>query len=892
MSEAESTPRKKRKTPEDATEFEREQLRFFLSQGDLAATLAALNPSLAWLPFLSEVRLIKNETQLVAWIERNFADAEAVREVVANLRFFGPDTANFLEHRLNAQADRLPPLLVKCWRLIIRHMRAAKQGFLQNSWYEIAPRIKAGETSAELIERVADALRPKLRLSKRISYPETSDETPTQPWDLMSIDYEVESDLTAEEVLSTWPEGAAAETDTRLLSALTKALTAALDDAKDVGVEGNEGYGTSDFDVPSVARHEQNTYRSGFHAIVRVMADLWERIAKKSTTLALPFVRDWYDRPHRLMRRLALFACADPVVPSDLAAHILIALPQRELFVTNSTVEVFRLIRARWNNFSRPQQEEILHRLCEGPSRSWYRDDADADTYIDRGRFDILAEMEREGFPLSLEAETVLAEIRARWPQWMLRPSAQAGFHFWHEGGRRIEGDYKKFESVTDEELVGEAKRQAAAAGFLAGDNWQALCGSDPDRALRGLDAAANKGDWPSELWERLLWARKQCTEAGSEQRIAELLLAWPSDSFGKIAAAASSWLDEHAKTLVDAVLWPLWDRIADVALADTRQARMRDALTEALNSAPGRLAEILLRKLGGRGGENELSGDMQQRFDKLVDTPGRSGFLARIRFASEVSMLFERAPAWCRARIVPLFDWACPDAAEAWSARKYATYIGSPELFGLTKKPMLDMFGRNDVPADDIRVFAEWLIIVLIANHQAGERYPLTATEARAALRRAGPSALSSVGHMLAIEMEKVGPEEKARHWQTVVGPVFQAVWPLDVELQTSATTFKLTQILRATGDAFPEAADVIIPFIRPDDRDRQTTVFSIVNAPEGLYASAPDKMLDLLAAVVGEASPGRVYLLNKALDRIRVARPSLAETRKFQKLLSYATS
>ena len=37
-------------TPDNATAFEREQLGFFLSQGDLATMLATLNPSLAWLP--------------------------------------------------------------------------------------------------------------------------------------------------------------------------------------------------------------------------------------------------------------------------------------------------------------------------------------------------------------------------------------------------------------------------------------------------------------------------------------------------------------------------------------------------------------------------------------------------------------------------------------------------------------------------------------------------------------------------------------------------------------------------------------------------------------------------------------------------------------------------
>jgi hypothetical protein len=318
----------------------------------------------------------------------------------------------------------------------------------------------------------------------------------------------------------------------------------------------------------------------------------------------------------------------------------------------------------------------------------------------------------------------------------------------------------------------------------------------------------------------------------------------------------------------------------------------MRDALTDALNAPAGRLAEVLLQKLTKSDSDSELPPELVQRFDRLIDAPGRQGFLARIRLAAEVSMLFERAPVWTRTKIVPLFDWTCRDAAEAWAARKFANYIGSPELFGLTKQPFLEMFARHDVTAEDLRIFAEWLTAIFIANQQCNDRYPLAANEARTALRHAGEKALPSVGHRLAIEMERAKPEEKITQWRKVVGPVFEAIWPLDIELQTSASTFKLTQILRAAGDAFPEAADVIIPFIRPDDQRTDTTVFSIAEAPEALYASAPGKMLDLLAAVVGDAAPGKVYSLDKPLERIRTLDPSLTQTRKFQKLLSHTAA
>ena len=562
----------RKKTPADATPFEREQLHFFLSSGDLAATLSEFNPSLAWLTSLSEMKLIQSERQLITWIERNFADVDAVRDVVANIQFFGRETADFLEFRLNTQTANLPPLLVKSWALIIRHMRTAKVGLAQDEWFEIEPQLKRGDHSVAVLERLANALRPKLKVGKRFSWRDTTeDNAPERPSDLMRIDYKVDDGVRSDDVLAAWPNNAEPETDESLLMQLTTALTGALADATDVGVEANEGYSTSDTDVPSVARHPQNEYHSGFQSIVRVMAEIWTGLAAKSRGRALAVAERWRDSPFRLMRRLAMFAFADPAVPAIVAANSLIDVPAGELFLTNSSVEAYRLIRARWSDFPAENQQQILRRICEGPPRSWFREGTEIDRYIDHSRYDFLSDMVRDGVNIGPEAEKLLTEIHDRWPQWQPKPAEQAGFHVWHESSSRgLGGDTDKLENISDGELVAEAKQIAATAEFMEGDSWQGLCLSDPDRALRGLDAAVMNGNWPKDYWEQLLWSRKVYADAGSEQKIAERLLQWPNDSFDTIAAAASSWLDDHAKTLSDALLWPLWDRIADSTLIET----------------------------------------------------------------------------------------------------------------------------------------------------------------------------------------------------------------------------------------------------------------------------------------------------------------------------------
>jgi hypothetical protein len=455
-------------------------------------------------------------------------------------------------------------------------MRAAKRGLAHSEWFDIAPQLKRGDCSVAVLERLASALRPKLKIGKRLSWKNTEEDTPERPSDLMSIDYEVEDSASSDHILAAWPTDAAAEIDESFLLQLTTVLNAALADATDIGVEGNEGYSTSDTDVPSVARHRQNEYRSGFQVIVRVMAEIWTRLASKSPGRAVAMAERWRDSSFRLTRPLALFSFANSNVPAKLGADMLIGLPSGELFLTNSSVEVYRLIHTRWKDFPAQKRRKILRRLCEGPPRSWFRDGAKIDDYLDRSRFDILSDMVRDGFDIGREAKKLLADIRARWPQWQLKPAERAGFHIWQEGPREIRGDPDKLRGIADDELVAKAREIASVTGFMEGDSWQGLCRSDPDRALRGLAAAAETGDWPPVYWEQLLWSLTAYADAATELTIAQLLLRWPKDRFGEIAAAASSWLHGHAKTLPDELLWPLWDCIADAVL--TEAAEVADA--------------------------------------------------------------------------------------------------------------------------------------------------------------------------------------------------------------------------------------------------------------------------------------------------------------------------
>jgi hypothetical protein len=197
-----------------------------------------------------------------------------------------------------------------------------------------------------------------------------------------------------------------------------------------------------------------------------------------------------------------------------------------------------------------------------------------------------------------------------------------------------------------------------------------------------------------------------------------------------------------------------------------------------------------------------------------------------------------------------------------------------------------LELFSRNEPSKEDRRVFADWLGVILVSNISHNNEYPLTLMEARSVLRQVDPEALSSFAHRLAIEMQGAEKGEKEKVWKEYIGPVFLGAWPLDAEIQSERHTFKLVQMLAATGKAFGEAADIVLPFIRSEEKQYHTSMFPLADASNEVYLSAPKKMLNLLAIIAGDAPPQSVFSLREALDKLRAAAPETATSKKFLKL------
>ena len=573
MSESETCQFVK-KTPTEATEFEREQLRFFLTNENVAQVLDSLNPSLAWLPEFQKLGVFRTQHPLVSWIERNFDDLQAIREVAANIQFFNEDSGRLMEHNLNRHAKRLPPLVLKSWRLVIHAMKLQRSGRYFGEWFQLAAAVRSGDISPDIYERLADIVRPKLRIGKLSTLYREAIKEPGSPRDLMSISFRTDEGASSADILGAWPATGAAEFDRRLLDHLTEALKKALAEAADANLESETGFSISDSDVPSIAHHPQNDLHGGFHLPVRVIVGIWDRLLAKSTREAIACLKKWRGEPYHLFRRLALYGCTQSQVPASYGATLLTRIGPREFFLTGATVECLRLIKSRWGEFSAAKRTLVLKNIYKGPPTTHFGKGADVKRFIDRCRFDVLGEMKRNGLDIGPEGERLYKQIEKRWPRWQLRPAEQTGFHVWHGGGPERGPSVGDFTDIPDDQLIDEIERRKRPNDFMTTDVWTEICRQSPDRALRALAYLSNDERWPSSPWQTLLYCSSPFIEREANATVAQLLARMPDIVFSELMHPISSWFEDHASYLPRAELWNVWDRVAAIALTNEEVGR------------------------------------------------------------------------------------------------------------------------------------------------------------------------------------------------------------------------------------------------------------------------------------------------------------------------------
>lgn len=802
-----------------------------LSHGDVSQQLGHILPAADWLPLLVARRVFAGENSPAQWISGRLADP-AMIDACAGLHSFDDRTRLHIEHELHRQVGTLSIARRKAWSLML----AAKSRSNVDRgapWYRRAKHIKDGDFGFEARHLVTRVLRPRLEVKKVLRWrSEAGDRTEPETLDsLIDIDFEWSKHPAPEEILNAWPQSPVAEI--ALIRALHRALLDALEEAQDCGFL--DHFDRSSNDVPSIGQHQQNTYRGGFYPIVRVIADLWERLAARQPVEARAIAMEWIRSQFLLMKRLWIFAIANQVItPTEVAAAIL-DLDERTFWASGAQVEIMRAVTTRWAELDGDSRTAIEARIRGGIARDLFPTGAfdKKDEWIsirDSSIFKRLKRIEAAGGALSAESAATLAEIVERHPQWQASAADRDDFHSWHESRSGPSGHPDLLAHIPDERLVEEALRLQRERSFDEGDIWRMFCSADPDRALNGLRHAAGNSQIDIKAWRDLLWAAASIDGTEFQRSLAELVEELPRDPLRELLPALVSWLQQRRQILSALPggqrFLRIWDICADIAYApDAAEAGDEDRddrLTEALNRPGGMLAWALVdafSDLGPQVGAG-LDGELAPRFNKAVNAGGRAGLLARVYFARFLAFFDTVAPDWTAEHLTPRMAVDQPDAAALWQS--YAQdKIGTARLFNQLKPTMLRLIEQRETPDHVLEGITAKLLSVAIWRQRGDqEDYNLQFPELRRALTLGPPRMRDNVSHqiwrMMAADDGAMG--DRSARWRLVFGPLLAAIWPLDAELRSERTSQNLVLMALECEAAFPEAveaiADLLVPY------------------------------------------------------------------------------
>ena len=880
-----------RRYAEDPTAWRREQLRCIVAEaagsvaedrlqecvallrhGDANQLLCELSPSAEWLSALVDRRVFDRDKGLPGeWIGKRINDPGMIK-ACAGLPAFDDHCRWHINQAWDRERAALTGVRATAWRLLLAAKRPKLASVLDDSWYLAAGNIKRGEADFEARQLVRRILRPRLDVKKPLRWGDEVKEpnAPEALHDLLRIEFDPAEHPPASEILAAWPQVAAQEI--ALFRTLDRAMLDAFEEAQDAGLF--DDWDRTSHNVPSVAPHPQNAYRSGFYPITRVLADLWHRIAARDVNQARSFVQPWSESPFLLVRRLALFAFEHAAFSPQEAAAAILKLDQETFWASGAQVEIMRILVGRWVQFSDADRFAIEARLRQGVPRDLYRADAfeNADEWNsiwDSSIYRRLKRIEQAGGALTRQSQALLAEISARHPKWQASAGDRDDFHVWHELHAGPEGQAELLAGIADDRLVKEAMRLQRERQFDQRDVWRVFCAADPERALRGLRLEADNGQWDFEAWRCLLWTANEKGDAAFQFALADLVLRMPEAPLRELLPSVPSWLQKRREVLSGldqpggARFLPLWDRLADLtygAQDDAADAQDgSDLLTESLNRPAGVLAWTLLDALSTSRPQRDsrLGADLKPRFDRLATAAGRAGLLARIHLVRALAYLDAIDPEWTEEHFWPRLSWDHPEGLALWRSYAHGA-IGSARLFNALKPAILAAFERKQLSDNEFEDLVSNLLSVGI-SHQRGEapEYNLTSAEVRRALTVGPSSARRNVAwNLWRIMGEAEGePADKATRWRTVVGPLFRDIWPLDARLRSKSTTENLVLMAQESEGAFPEAVESILDVIVPYELYQIAHSLRLEDKHRGLVRQYPLAFVKLANALIDPA-------------------------------------
>lgn len=675
--------------------------------------------------------------------------------------------------------------------------------------------------------------------------------------------------------------------DSEVLSRHAETLTGHLERALVPG-EGDDDFHLSSYLYrPSIAAHEQNRDYDGWTRLIDLVRDSYLALAAERARRAENLLLRWVESGQVLFKRLALHALTeDPKSDIRLARNLLLKGRMPGLWELELRREVMRFFRVSGKRLPRSLRAEIVRAIHAGPKSNTGKTLPNYEEAIQREKALLLRKLSVSGARLDKRSR-MLAD---RWA-----PDAADGdderdeFLVWHGKGRWI-GD----EEYTPRHLVEGSLADVVTAleeEKVDQNELRGLIDQKRVRVASALRQLGEKDNWPANYWQGFLWhlaGPREGNEASAKFHayVARILAEAPDRLFNEVGSAAADFVSRLAEeygTDREVEFGVLWSKSwIGKGEGKPHAVDMGKPLTDALNHPAGKLAEAALARLRKY---EPLSGAgipevVRPYFGAIGEDP--NGHLGRVMLATRLHYLFAIDPGWATEHIIArLRPGQSQEAANLWSAYGWSPSLG-PDLLRAFKEAFLEILRNEDL--DDRKIGNLRGLFMTVCLEAPGE---LTEQEIRNVVDTFSEVALKTV--MASLKQRLTGEAcERAQVWHGKVYPWLKAYWPRVADRNTAGTSLEMLEMLAECGDAFPEAAEWSLEYMRPLEGWGLRRL-----GKDGLAAEHPNVMLRVLDKIVdGGVLPGHQrYPLREILDALAEANAEMVGGAQFRRLYRIAT-
>ncbi|MBB3291415.1 hypothetical protein FHT39_000054 [Mitsuaria sp. BK045] len=678
-----------------------------------------------------------------------------------------------------------------------------------------------------------------------------------------------------------------------LLATFLPDLEQLLREAIELQIEIGDASATSDrsfWDLPSIEPHNQNRGFREWVVLIELLRDGWIRIHERDVARASHIARGWFSYGYATFRRLALFAAShsEAISVTDWITW-LIDDNGLTLWSSETQREVLRLLALRGHSLDKRNQLRLENALTVKSARAALSDQIDQQRDLLIAEYAVwlrLAKLQSVGVVLGKGAAARLERIATKHPEWRLAENQSEEFSHWMSSSN--EEDFDQLREIVPtprkrREIVAWLMQAASPRGFLYEDTWRETCRSRFFHTALALWDLSRENVWPAERWKEALQAWSEPGLAVKAWRwVSPLIAAMPDQVFDVVARSVSYWIQSIGAAVDDndAHFFKLCDRVLD---GDYPQSLDTDEpLTRAINHPVGHVTQGLLNHWFNR---NPSDGDrlpsyLKFRFSNLFDMSRPQNLHGRVILASRLITLFRIDQEWTVSFLVPSFNWDtnAHEARAAWKGFLWSPRLYMPLLL-VMKPSVLQTASHFSELGKHSDQFAAFLTYLALGPIRPAEGFDTN--ELRLAITSLPPEGLHRVAATLAHAQEGAG-ERREEYWQTKILPFWKDIWPKDKNYASEAVSSHIANLIIATGGRFPEALHAIRDWLVPLERPH----FALRKLGQsGLPTRFPAESLQLIDVLVKELK-WDARDLEKCLDFIEAARPSLAQDPSFIRL------